>query len=431
MSELAWQASPAQLRAALLGCAGALAAVIWHRPDLLVLSTPLLVVAAWGVVRRPTGTPDIRIRVGADVLHEGDGTLVRLEGQGVAGSRHVTTQLTPGPYVSPARSGGVVTAETDPRHDEVTVDSAIRFTRWGIHPIGALVAVGSSDWGAYRWGPLSARLGAMTVLPIPAVFDAKVPPPHPTGLVGLDRSARTGSGSEFAGIRAFQAGDRLRHVHWPVSLRTRQLHVTSTYADHDTHVLLIVDATTDLGLSGGVDGAASSLDLTVRATAAVAEHFLRTDERVGLRVIGGSGVARVPAGSGRSHLRRVLHHLAAMRYGMPDRDPSLARLHVPAGALVVMLSPLASSAALVQAVTLARRGLSVLVVDTLPVDLRGAFADRYLEIAWRIRVLERESELHHITDAGVPVVPWRGPGSLDQVLRDVGRRSAAPRLARR
>jgi hypothetical protein len=96
-----------------------------------------------------------------------------------------------------------------------------------------------------------------------------------------------------------------------------------------------------------------------------------------------------------------------------------------------MLSPLASSAALVQAVTLARRGLSVLVVDTLPVDLRGAFADRYLEIAWRIRVLERESELHRITDAGVPVVPWRGPGSLDQVLRDVGRRSVAPRLARR
>ncbi|MGH3505967.1 MAG: DUF58 domain-containing protein, partial [Nocardioidaceae bacterium] len=158
---------------------------------------------------------------------------------------------------------------------------------------------------------------------------------------------------------------------------------------------------------------------------------LRTDERVGLRIIGGAGIARVPTGSGRGHLRRVLHELAGMRHGLPDRDPSLARLGVRAGALVVMFSPLASSRALVQAVTLARRGLSVLVVDTLPSDLQGTFDNPYLEIAWRIRVLERESELHHITDAGVPVTPWRGPGSLDRVLRDAGRRSAAPRMARR
>lgn len=223
----------------------------------------------------------------------------------------------------------------------------------------------------------------------------------------------------------------MRRVHWPVSLRTRQLHVTSTYADHDTHVLLVVDGTTDLGTSGGIDGAASSLDLTVRAAGAIAEHYLRMGERVGLRLMGARGISRVQTSAGRAHLRRVLHDLAGMRFGLPDHEPSLRRLGAPAGAFVVLLSPLASSTPLVQAISLARRGLSVVVVDTLPVDLEGLFADPYIEVAWRIRVLERESELNHITDAGVPVVRWRGPGSLDQVLRDVGRQAAAPRMAQR
>jgi uncharacterized protein (DUF58 family) len=354
-----------------------------------------------------------------------------MECSDLAGTRAVTVVLNTPRYITPISAAGITSVELDPESDDATIDARLRSTRWGVRTAGAAVIVGSSDWGAYRWEPVGVRLPNLTSLPVPAVFDAKAQPPHPIGIVGLNRSARTGEGTEFAGIRAFQAGDRIRRVHWPVSLRTRQLHVTSTYADQDSHVLLIVDATTDLGVSGGVDGAPSSLDLTVRAAGALAEHYLRTGERVGLRLIGARGISRVPTSAGRAHLRRVLHNLAGMRYGQPDHDPSLNRLGVPAGALVVFLSPLASRMALVQAITLARRGLTVVVVDTLPVGLDGLFSDPYVEIAWRIRVLERESELHHITDAGVPVVRWRGPGSLDQVLRDVGRHATAPRMAQR
>ena len=34
-------------------------------------------------------------------------------------------------------------------------------------------------------------------------------------------------------------------------------------------------------------------------------------------------------------------------------------------------------------------------------------------------------------EAGVPIIPWRGPGSLDTVLRGVTRRSRAPRMVSR
>jgi len=72
------------------------------------------------------------------------------------------------------------------------------------------------------------------------------------------------------------------------------------------------------------------------------------------------------------------------------------------------------------------------VVDTLPAGLTDTNdEDPFAALAWRVRLLERRREMHRVQEVGVPVVTWRGPGSLDQVLRDVSRRSAAPRMARR
>ena len=46
----------------------------------------------------------------------------------------------------------------------------------------------------------------------------------------------------------------------------RRGYVVSTRAEEDTGVLLVVDALADHGRSGGVDGDASSLDVSVRAS---------------------------------------------------------------------------------------------------------------------------------------------------------------------
>ena len=60
-----------------------------------------------------------------------------------------------------------------------------------------------------------------------------------------------------------------------MSSRTGTLHVTSTWSDRDTHVVLLLDTEHDIGISEGIDGRASSLDIAVgRAAAAIAEHYL-------------------------------------------------------------------------------------------------------------------------------------------------------------
>jgi uncharacterized protein (DUF58 family) len=110
----------------------------------------------------------------------------------------------------------------------------------------------------------------------------------------------------------------------------------------------------------------------------------------------------------------------------------------------VLLSSLVSSEPLAHAVRLARTGHSVIVVDTLPPELGAADAGDDLlcettglddpglaRLVWRLRLLDREREAHRCAAAGVPVIAWRGAGSLDTVLRQATRRSRGPRVVSR
>ena len=56
-----WRITPLHVRAVIGGLLVAFLAVILRRPDLVVLATPLLAVALWGLLTRPTGHPSSRI----------------------------------------------------------------------------------------------------------------------------------------------------------------------------------------------------------------------------------------------------------------------------------------------------------------------------------------------------------------------------------
>jgi hypothetical protein len=104
---------------------------------------------------------------------------------------------------------------------------------------------------------------------------------------------------------------------------------------------------------------------------------------------------------------------------------------VSGGTVVLMLSPMLSDLAVTTTVMLARRGLTVVVVDPVAPDLVVGEGDPRVEVAWRLRLLERGLLLERVQSAGIPVVAWRGPGTLDDVLRRLGRQAALPRLVHR
>jgi hypothetical protein len=68
-------------------------------------------------------------------------------------------------------------------------------------------------------------------------------------------------------------------------------------------------------------------------------------------------------------------------------------------------------------------------VDCLPTDVEVG-DDQRLALAWRMRLREREALLGRLRRAGIPVVAWRGPGTLDEVLRRLGRRGARTTVGR-
>jgi uncharacterized protein (DUF58 family) len=427
----AWRPTPSLVRAALASTALAVTAAVVGRPDALVLAVPLLVPAVAAVRRRPTDPPRHTSRLSHTTIREGEGTVLEVEVDGASGAEHAVLAVTLRRWLATRPAAGVIGAQVTPGSG-ATLRLPVAGLRWGHRALGDGLVALWSPWGGYRWGPVPTPAQPLTTLPALGPYDSRAASPHPIGLVGTHPARRPGDGSEFASIRPFQPGDRLRRVHWRVSLRTGALHVTSTVAEEDASVLLVVDGGVEVGRSGGVHGAPSSLDVAVRAAGAVAEHYLVRGDRVGVRVLGSAGHQSVHTAAGRRHLRRVLDTLARVVPGESrEPDPSRLRFRVSAGTVVIVFSPMLSTASVVAATTLAARGLDVVVVDSLPEDARVAEDDERAALAWRMRLLERAELLEKVQRAGIPVVAWRGPGTLDEILRRLGRRAALPTMARR
>ncbi len=425
-----WRPTVALHRAFVLGGLGALAAVALRRADVLVLATPMLAVAAWGWWARPRHTARVGARLHTRRMTEGTSTTCTLEVSLPPRGEETLAHLPAGRFVTVREAGADRRAR---RGGELATHSwRVRPTRWGTPTVGPALVLLRSPWWAYRTAATQVELGSLTVTPQGSGFDSDAPTPHPEGLVGVNRSSRSGTGAEFATIRPFVVGDRLRRIHWPTSLRSGELHVTTTYADQDAHVALVVDAFSDLGPREGLDGRPTSLDLTVRASASLADHYLGTGDRVSLRVLGAQGIPRLSPRGGSVQSRRILDTLARVEPAS-DRDPVLGQLTegMTSGSLVVVLTPLVHPAMAGAAAAIAARGLTTVVVDTMPEHLWADADDVYLALAWRLRRLDRDEQIHRLGTLGVPVVPWRGPGSLDEVLRGAARRSRRPTLARR
>lgn len=418
-----WEPTGALARAVVVGVLGLVWAVVGGEPALLVLSAPLLLAALPALLRRPRSVPSLWGTVDRASLHEGQSAVLSLEVRGTdpRDVEQVTRVVSAGLFERAGPADGHVSVPVE-RLDETQVVVSAR--RWGRSTIGEERVALLSGWGGFRWGPTTVSGRTVMVLPR-ATYDSRAESPRPRGLVGAHRSDRPGSGTELAGIRPYQAGDRLRRINWRVSQRTGALHVTTTRAEQDAGLLLVVDLFAEHGVPGGVDGTASSLDLTVRAAAALAEHAVRTGDRVSLRHLGGRARSVAP-GSGRRHLRRVLGALADVRAGSsPYDDVSLHDLRVGAGTTVVLLTPLLVESVATTAANLTRRGLPTVVIDTLPPDVRPDDGDadpRLVELAWRMRRLEREQVRTALDALGCPVVAWQGPGTVDEVLRRLARR---------
>lgn len=435
-----WRPTPALTRALVVATVGLSLAVLVGRPSLVVLVAPVTTYAVFALRARPRqNVAEVRVetQIGHRVLRERQGTRSRLRLTGSVGDvEHVTRVLARSPDLAMRPRSGVLGALVSGEGDQPAVDVPLSPRRWGRTYAGPELVALHSAWAGFRWGPDHREGQAITVLPIAAPFDSRAEAPSPIGLVGAHRSRRDGDGTEFSGIRPFHVGDRLRRINWRVSLRTGDLHVVTTRAEEDSGVLIVVDATVDVQAAQGPvidrdDAEPSSLDQTVRAAAALAEHHLRLGDRVGLRVVGGREQV-VGYGAGQRHLRRILGALALVRPGTPSGLGAHLELPVTAGSVVLVFSPLLHPAVVSAAARLTASGHPTLAVDTLPehrgLSVGAAGSEWLRQAAWRLRLAERDLVVEALAGTGCPVVRWQGQGSLDAVMHQLARWSSRPKV---
>jgi uncharacterized protein (DUF58 family) len=423
-----WQPTAALVRSVVTAGSGLLAGVALGRPELLVLAAPFGLAAAMAIAHAPRSRPRTTVGVAHRWLHEGQSTNLGVDVESADDLEQVTATLSPPAYVAAQPSSGAMST-TVRRGSPIRLQFTVSPRRWGRRSAGSVVVAVTTPWSGFRWGPQRLIDTSVVALPEAPAFRSGETP-HPVGLIGQNRSRRGGHGSEFHTIRPFQPGDPLRRVNWRTTLRTGELHSVGTTAQEDSAVLILLDAVTDLGASGGVDGSASTLDVTVRAASALAAHHIRVGDRVALRVLGRTGQTLGP-GAGLRHQRRLQELLALVQPGWPEiLSARRLRLRIGARSVVVVLTPLLTPDITTAMVTLSRKGLDVVCIDTLvdgilpdtAGDPRSAGA-----LAWRLRLLERQVQLTEVARRGIPVVPWHGPGSLDEVLRRLAQRSRMPR----
>jgi uncharacterized protein (DUF58 family) len=276
----------------------------------------------------------------------------------------------------------------------------------------------------------SERLGLVQrceTLPAPACLSI-MPNPlrlrrmaiHPSrtrGYAGPIPARQGGSGTDFFGVREYQLGDPRRSINWRVSARHPSTLFTNEFErERIADVGLILDARqrTEIRLRGD-----SLFEHAVRATASLAEAFLREGNRVGLLVYGELVDWTFP-GYGKVQRERILRSLARAATGQSmvfEHLDFLPTRLFPAKSQIVLVSPLCQDD-LPTLLRLRARGYQLLVIrpDPTAFELTTLKSQPGAEMAARILAVERTLMLLRMRQAGIQVVDWRVEEPFDQVM---------------
>lgn len=436
-----WRLQGQWAAAVLVGLACLVAGLVAGRADVVVVGTPLIMLAALSL-RAGRRTPrELRIddaaagRFGDLVrmpVHAADADGLLVLALAAPGCRSEVLVFTASPAATAAAPRPGTHAGAGPPSDDGAPpgDGAAPLTITAMLPPS-----GTRELFSYTHMAISADAAAIqqpcptrrisgTVLPAIRQFPALPLPHRLTGRTGGHSWRAPGDGSDIRDVHPFQPGDRLRRIDWRTTARRPgtgdELYVRRNFADAEAHVSLAVDSSLDLSAEvdtwfGGADpalGTPSSLHLAREAAAAVAASYLRSGDRVGLTEM---ATYRRPlrAASGHRQLELIRVRLAALaadsRRPRPLQDASIG-----AGHLVVAFTPFMDD----DAERLLRQwqhlGHRVIGVDTLPV-LAMQNLEPARKLAVRLLLTARADRILRLQHEGIEVLGWRGPAPADRV----------------
>ncbi len=405
-----------------LPAAGVIGALASGRPELAALAVPFLVFAGVGLLLAAEPRLAAEVELERTRLLEGEtvAATVRVRNEGNAA---VAVEL------AVARAGQLVlepsgaVAVRVPAGSSAKLAFSVRPSRWGAHALGPLLVRVRDPLGVTIW---EAKLGGrvdLRVFPREQRLRDLVAPLRTEPFLGTHVARGRGAGIEFADIRAFRVGDRVRHVNWRATARRGSMQVNDRHPEHSSDVVLLLDT-----FQEARDGAGGTLDSGVRAAAALARAHLGRRDRVGVVDFGGTLHWLEPA-FGTTQLYRIIDALLASEiafsYAWRNVEGIPPRV-LPSGALILAISPLLDERSIAVVTDLRRRGCDVTVVEVSPLNHVSPGPSPAGAIAYRFWRLEREALRARLQGLGIGVAVWEQDATLGPVLEGVNafRRSA-------
>jgi uncharacterized protein (DUF58 family) len=408
-----------------LAALGLLAALALRLPELVVLAAPFALVPALGVVLSRTPRLEVEVALARERTLEGDELDVTLTVEAAVGAERVDVLLELPPGIGLADGDNPVTVHlADGERRELAY--RLRCERWGGYALGRVFLRALDTFALVRWEEAFDRRSPLKVYPREELIRSVLRPSETQVFTGNHVAREKGEGIEFADLRPFVPGDRVRRVNWRASARRGELWVNEHHAERNADVVLFLDAFAELGEPGS-----GTLDDALRAAASLAARYLRQKDRVGFVSFGGT-LNWLPPETGATQLYRIVDSMldtrVALNYVWKDIDV-IPRRTLPPRALVLALSPLLDDRAASALLDLRGRGFDLVVIEISPLRLAPPAVGAVGETALRIWRLQREAVRGRFERAGVPVAVWDESRPLASALEEVTAYRRRARLA--
>jgi uncharacterized protein (DUF58 family) len=407
-----WSLSAHAARLITLALAGLIIAVITRRPEFAGVAAPAVLLLA---ARRPERPAQIGVSASPSTksLSEEEQAELKVAVTG-HGDHSVDLLVHPRFAVVPEAAGGPGGGPGDS-----TSSLPFHIGRSGRRSLGVLEITLRDRWRLTE-GRVTIELPKVDCYPRPAAQRTRVVLSRLPSRLGDHPSRSSGEGMEFTGVREFVPGDRQRRINWPATTRRGRLQLNTFAAERTQNVVIIADASSDVGEPGS-----TPLDLAFRGSAAAARAYLAVRDRVGLVVYQG-GVRWIAPAVGARHYYRIMDLMLADprvtgRLSLAGGITRLPRAALPPGSLILVFSPLLDRRLVETLRDLRERGFSILIIDVLNAEPSGR-TDSLSKLARRIWKMEQEAIRFSLRELGIPLVRWDGKQSLDEPLAPYTRR---------
>jgi uncharacterized protein (DUF58 family) len=396
---------------AALAASGLIAGLALGRVEPIALAAPLvLALLAVGVVREPELS--VELSFDRDRALEGEDVIATINLLATGATARVDLLVPLPPQLSSPDNAARAILLRD--GEPATVELTVHCEHWGAALVGPIFVRAQDMLGMRSW---EAELGgrqALRVYPREETLRSLIPALDTQVFAGNQISRARGEGIEFADLREWRPGDRIRRVNWRATALRGSLWVNEQHLERNTDVVLFLDTFAE------VKELARTTHLrAVRAAATLAHRYLERKDRVGLVAFGGF-ISWLTPRAGVRQLYEIVDRLLTTDVVESYTKPGVSLLPprtLPPKALVIALTPLFDPRTARALLDLRGRGYDLIVIEVATPEAAETAAS--VPLAERLWRLSREALRWQFAEVGVPVVTWHEGDPLAIPIEEV------------